>query len=181
MAKGVFVADPVHANGGPGFITGQRRNRLKLELEDRLWTFSLNNGGAIHILRLQDSSGAPLTITPGAQTLGVWWFSCSNIRAPRARKILKRVKQLATQVLSIQQLRDDTRPVAQTVRDSPDLRRVIGRDVDGVPNEWDTYLVHTIAGHNHPDEADGTTAAEIDQATPEPLGAAAVARPIARR
>lgn len=172
MAKGVIVAHAVHAEGGPGFITGTRRERLKPEIPDRLWTFTLNNAGAIHILRCWTAAHAPLTITPGVQTLGVWIFSCSNIRAARARRILRAVKDAATEVLSIQELRDDGRAVAATVRASPDVRRVIGYDANGDPNAWDTYLTHTVFGHGHPVEADGTTAAEIDNATPEPLSRA---------
>lgn len=171
MAKGVIVAHAEHAEGGPGFITGARRNRLKLEIPDRLWTFSLNNGGAIHITRCRTAAGAPLSITPGAQTLGVWIFSCSNIRAARARKVLKAVKNAATEVMTRQQLQDDVRAVADEVRASPDLRRPTAHDPStGAPTAWEVYFTHTIAGHDHPDEANGTTAAEIDNATPEPLG-----------
>lgn len=170
MAKGVFVANAVHTQGGPGFITGARRARLKLEIQDRLWTFRLGGSGVIHILRLRAAAGGPLTVGAG---LGVWWFSCSNVRAPRARRVLKAVKNAATEVLSMQQLRDDTRPVAATVRASPDLRRAIAWDTNGAPTTWDTYLVHTIFEHDHPAEAHNTTAAEIDGAAPEPLSAAA--------
>lgn len=171
MAKGVIVAHVEHVDGGPGFITGARRNRLKLEIPDRLWTFNLNNSGVIHITRCRTAAGAPLSITPGAQTLAVWKFSCSGIRAARARKVLKAVKNAATEVLTTTQLDADVRPVAAEVRASPDLRRPTAHDPStGAPTAWEVYFMHTIAGHDHPDEANGTTAAEIENATAEPLG-----------
>lgn len=176
MAKGVLVAHAVHASGGPGFITGARRQRLREEIPERLWTFALNNEGFIHMLRLRDAAHAPLTITPGAQVLGVWWFSCRRVRAPRARKILKAVKNAATEVLTLAQLVADARPVAAEVRASPDVRRLISRS----PDVYDTYLVHTVFGEGYPVEADGTTASEIDGAVAEPLSLGGSAKPLVR-
>ena len=168
MAKGLYVAHTPHADGGPGFLTGARRQRLKEELVDRLYTFDLANRGHVHFLRLRTPAGAPLSIGAG---LGVWFCCCTGIRAPRARKILKAIKNAATQSGTLAQLIADSRPAAVTVKASPDLRRVTARDPDGVPTAWDTYLTHTIFGFDHGDEANRTTAKEIADAVAEPLEA----------
>lgn len=176
MAKALIVASPAAADESPGFFTGARRAQLKEEIAGRLWTFALPGSGVIHVIRLRTASGAPLSIRPGLVSIGVWSFACSGIRAPRARKILKAVKNAASEVLSLQQLRGDARPVAAVVRASPDLRRATAWDVDGVPTAWTTHLVHTIFGYDHGDAADKTSAIEIDRAVAEPLEAPTKAR-----
>lgn len=171
--KGIFVGHASHVNGGPGFITGARRNRLRIEVPNRLFTFTLNvteqdGNGFIHILQIHDTSGVPVVITPG-NPRHVFWLSSSGVPNTRARRILKRVKALADLTATMAELIADNGAAATAVKDSPDLKRPLTFDAGGVGLTFETGLMHTMLGHDHPADADTTSASEIDGAVAEPL------------
>lgn len=169
MAKGILAADACNADRVPNFIPVGKRSRLHTEIPERLFTLRLNNGGNqyLHLLVLRDSSGDPLTVT--ALNRCVYWVSASGVRAPRARRLLKRLRNVAWRTASLAELVADNTAVGNQVKASPDLRRPLTFDGAGNPLTFEAGLMHTVLGYGHPAEADATTAAEIDSATAEEL------------
>ena len=168
MAKGIFAADPCNAGGVPDFIPVGKRGRLRTEVPGRLWTFVLSGRARyLHVLRLRDDAGAPITVTP--QNRCVYWVSSSNVPAPRARRLLKRIRVAAWRTRTMAQLIASNTAVANAVKASPDLKRPLTFAPDGTPLTFETALMHTVFGFDHPGDADTTTAAEVDGATEEAL------------
>ena len=169
MSKGILVADACDADRVPDFVPANRRDRLRTEIPQRLFTFTLRGERSryLHILVLRNGAGAPLTVTP--QNRCVYWVSCSNIAAPRARRLLKRVRAVAWRTAALAQLAADNTAIGTAVKASPDLRRPLTFDGSGNPLTYELALMHTVLGFQHPTEAASTTSAEVDGAIAEAL------------
>lgn len=167
MAKGIFVADACDADHIPDFVPLNRRDNLRTDIPDRLFTYVLGGTQFVHLLVLRDTTGAPLQVT--AQNRCVYWVAGSGVSATRGRNLLKQIKNDAWQTATMNQLRADNGAVATEVKTSPDLLRPLTFDASGNPLTYETALYVQVFGYSHASEADSTTAAEIDAGVAEPL------------
>lgn len=169
MPKGVLVAHQADANGRPTFVTGGRLNKWFTSIPNRLHYYLMDGEddpeAVVHFKQCRNAANGTLEI--GAQNLKVYIVWCQGVRVERARRILKWLRTNST-VQTLAELRADARPVADTVRASPDLIRPLTHDpTDGSILTSDTYAMATIFGQDSGSIYEGTTAAEVDGATEE--------------